>query len=485
VLAARGYAVIAANPRGSTGRGTAFSRAIWADWGNKDFEDVIAAVDHAVAAGVADPDRLGVGGWSYGGILTDYVIAKTTRFKAAVSGASIANYLAGYGTDHYQYEYEVELGLPWKARDLWLGLSSPFFDVEKVETPTLFLCGALDMNVPLLNSEQLYQALKRAGRVETELVIYPDQWHSIETPSYRKDRYERYLAWYDRFLRPDAVGGDRRPEATSLLGRPLYAPDVPEETRKGLEEKLAQATTELAKSPDSADAAIALGRRHAALGQYREAIDVYTRALARHPRDARLYRHRGHRFITVADLTRAADLVAGRPDEAEPGSDPSRPPSTTLQFSVFYHLGLAHYLKGDFAAAEKAYRRCLERARGSDDRLVSVTDWLYMTLRRQGRAGEAARLLEPIHAGLAVAEDRSYLNRLLLYKGVYAPEDLLRAGGDPLTRATYGYAVGNFHLYNGRREEARAAFERVVASPQWPAFGHVAAEADLARLAKD
>ncbi|HEX9188981.1 MAG TPA: S9 family peptidase, partial [Vicinamibacteria bacterium] len=192
VLAARGYAVIAANPRGSTGRGTAYSRAIWADWGNRDFEDVMAAVDHAVAAGVADPDRLGVGGWSYGGILTDYVITKTTRFKAAVSGSSIANVLAGYGTDHYQYEYEVELGLPWKARDLWLGLSSPFFDVEKVETPTLFLCGALDMNVPLLNSEQLYQALRRVGRVETELVIYKDQWHGIEAPRYQVDRYERY-----------------------------------------------------------------------------------------------------------------------------------------------------------------------------------------------------------------------------------------------------------------------------------------------------
>jgi len=202
VLVARGYAVIAANPRGSTGRGTAYSRAIWADWGNKDFEDVMSAVDHAVGTGVADPDRLGVGGWSYGGILTDYVITKTTRFKAAVSGSSIANYLAGYGSDHYQYEYEVELGLPWKARDLWLGLSSPFFDVEKVETPTLFLCGARDMNVPLLNSEQLYQALRRVGRVETELVIYPDQWHGIETPSYRKDRWERYLAWYDRYLRP-------------------------------------------------------------------------------------------------------------------------------------------------------------------------------------------------------------------------------------------------------------------------------------------
>lgn len=489
VLAGHGYAVVAANPRGSTGRGTAYSRAIWADWGNKDSEDVMAAVDHVVKTGVADPDRLGVGGWSYGGMLTDYVISKTTRFKAAVSGASIANDLAGYGTDHYQYEYEVELGLPWKARDVWLGLSSPFFDIEKVTTPTLFLCGALDMNVPLLNSEQLYQALRRVGRVETELVVYPDQWHAIETPSYRKDRWERYLAWYDRFLRPGVPADDRKPEATSLLGRPLFAPEVPKETRKKLEENLAKATADFVKNPDSADAAIALGRRHASLGQFREAIDVYTQALARHPRDARLYRHRGHRYITVrelgkavADLARAAELVTGRPDEPEPDSDPSRPPSTTLQFSVFYHLGLAHYLKGDFAAAEKAYRRCLEKARASDDRLISVTDWLYMTLRRQGRAEEAGRLLEPIHAGLDVTQDRSYLNRLLMYKGAYTPEDLLRAGGDPLTRETYGYAVGNWHLYNGRKDEARAAFERVIASPQWPAFGHVAAEADLARM---
>ena len=489
VLAGHGYAVVAANPRGSTGRGTAYSRAIWADWGNKDFEDVMAAVDHVVGMGVADPDRLGVGGWSYGGILTDYVITKTGRFKAAVSGASIANYLAGYGTDHYQWEYEVELGLPWKTRDLWLGLSSPFFDVEKVTTPTLFLCGALDANVPLLNSEQMYQALRRVGRVETELVVYPTEWHSIDTPSVQKDRLERYLAWYDRFLRPGAVTGDRKPEATSLLGLPLFAPEVPEETRKDLEEKLAGATADFAKNPDSVEAAIVLGRRLAALGKYRDAIDAYTRALAKHPKDARLYRHRGHRYITVreldravADLSRAADLVAGRPDEPEPGLDPKRPPSSTLQFSVFYHLGLAHYLKGDFAAAEKAYRRCLERARGSDDRLVSVTDWLYMTLRRQGRSEEAARLLEPIHAGLNVTEDRSYLNRLLMYKGIHAPGDLLRAGGDPLTRETYGYAVGNWYLYNGRKDEARAAFERVVAGPQWPAFGHVAAEADLARL---
>jgi dipeptidyl aminopeptidase/acylaminoacyl peptidase len=201
LLAAHGFAVVACNPRGSTGHGLAFSRAIWADWGNRDFEDVMAAVDHVIAMGVADPDRLGVGGWSYGGILTDYVITKSTRFKAAVSGASEANYLANYGTDHYQYEWETELGLPWRARDLWVRLS-PWFDVEKVTAPTLVMGGADDMNVPLLNSEQLYQALRRIGRVDTELVIYPGEHHGIEKPSFQKDRYERYIAWYDKYLRP-------------------------------------------------------------------------------------------------------------------------------------------------------------------------------------------------------------------------------------------------------------------------------------------
>ena len=147
----------------------------------------MAAVDRAIAMGVADPDRLGVGGWSYGGILTDYVITKTGRFKAATSGASEVNYLANYGTDHYQKEWEAELGLPWKNAELWMRIS-PFFQVEKVTTPTLILGGADDVNVPLLNSEQLYQALRRLGR-ETELVIYPGQSHGITKPSYQKDRY--------------------------------------------------------------------------------------------------------------------------------------------------------------------------------------------------------------------------------------------------------------------------------------------------------
>ncbi len=499
MLAAYGYAVVAANPRGSTGYGTAFSRAIFADWGNKDFDDVMAAVDHVVAAGTADPDRLGVGGWSYGGIMTNYVISKSGRFKAAVAGSGAANYLANYGIDHYQHEYEVELGLPWKARELWVSLSSPFFDVEKITTPTLFMCGALDVNVPLLNSEQQYQALRRVGKVATELVIYPDQWHSIRTPSYQKDRLERYLAWYDRFLRPGVVTAaqtgapesETKPEATSLLGVPLYAPALAPERKKALDADLEKATAEFVKSPDSADAAVWLGRRYAYLGRYRDAIDAFTRGLARHPNDARLLRHRGHRYISVreldkalADLARAADLVKGRKDEPEPGSDPKAPATTTLQFGVFYHLGLAHYLKGDFAAAEKAYRRCLELARGNDDSVASASDWLYMTLRRLGREADAARVLEPISPSLKVTESRVYLNRLLMYKGIHAPEDLLRAGGDGVGRATYGYAVGNFHLVNGRPAEARAVCERVTEGDQWAAFGFIASEAELARLNK-
>jgi dipeptidyl aminopeptidase/acylaminoacyl peptidase len=202
ILAAHGYAVVGANPRGSTGYGRDFSRAIWADWGNKDYDDVLAAVDQAIALGVADPDRLGVGGWSYGGILTDHIIVKTGRFKAATSGASEVNYLANYGTDHYQKEWEGELGLPWENTEGWMRIS-PFFQVAKVTTPTLILCGEEDVNVPLLNSEQLYQALRRLGK-ETELVIYPGQNHGIVKPSYVKDRFERYIAWYDKYVKGEA-----------------------------------------------------------------------------------------------------------------------------------------------------------------------------------------------------------------------------------------------------------------------------------------
>jgi dipeptidyl aminopeptidase/acylaminoacyl peptidase len=198
-FAANGYAVVVANPRGSSGRGLEYSKAIYADWGNKDTDDVLAVVDYAVAQGIADPDRLGVGGWSYGGIMTDQVIARDQRFKAAVSGASIANVLAGYGTDQYIRDYETELGTPWKNADVYMRVSYPFYHADRIKTPTLFVCGEKDFNVPLLNTEQMYQALKSLN-VPTQLVIYPGQFHGVTTPSYVKDRYARYLNWYNKYL---------------------------------------------------------------------------------------------------------------------------------------------------------------------------------------------------------------------------------------------------------------------------------------------
>jgi dipeptidyl aminopeptidase/acylaminoacyl peptidase len=201
LFAANGYVVVAVNYRGSNGRGNAYQKAIFADWGNKEVIDLLGAMDHVEKLGFVDPDRLGLGGWSYGGILTNYTIATDRRFKAAISGAGSSNQISMYGTDQYIQQYENELGPPWKTQDLWVKVSYPFFHADRIKTPTLFLCGEKDFNVPLLGSEQMYQALRSLG-VATELVIYPNQHHGITTPSYRVDRLERYLAWYDKYLKP-------------------------------------------------------------------------------------------------------------------------------------------------------------------------------------------------------------------------------------------------------------------------------------------
>ena len=198
LFAAAGYAVIMPNPRGSTGRGTDYAMAIYASWGVLDVQDDLAAADDAVARGIADPDRLFVGGWSYGGMSTNYLIASTTRFKAAVSGASISNILAGYGTDQYVRDYEYELGRPWEHPEVWQKVSYPFLHADRIKTPTLFLCGEKDFNVPLLNTEQMYQALRSLG-VPTQLVIYPGQFHQLKKPGYLLDRYRRFLAWFDKY----------------------------------------------------------------------------------------------------------------------------------------------------------------------------------------------------------------------------------------------------------------------------------------------
>jgi dipeptidyl aminopeptidase/acylaminoacyl peptidase len=208
-FAANGYAVLAVNYRGSSGRGQKYSRSIFADWGHYEVEDLQAGVDHVIRMGVADPDRLGVGGWSYGGILTDYMIASDTRFKAATSGAGTAFTVAFYGTDQYIIQYDYEIGPPWdpKAWETYQKISYPFLHADRIKTPTLFLGGERDFNVPVQGGQQMYQALRSLG-IDSQMVIYPNENHGISRPSYVRDRYERYLAWYDKYIKkvPESAG---------------------------------------------------------------------------------------------------------------------------------------------------------------------------------------------------------------------------------------------------------------------------------------
>ncbi|MHC9085993.1 S9 family peptidase [Luteimonas sp. RIT-PG2_3] len=199
VFAANGYAVLQINYRGGNGRGRAFGRGIHGAWGTRDVADLLEGVDHVVASGVADPKRLVVGGWSQGGILTNYLIATDTRFRAASSGAGAGNHISLYGSDQYVYGYEQEFGTPWKNTETWLKMSRPFFQADRIRTPTLYVGGLADFNVPIVGGEQMYQALQSQG-VPTQLVIYPGEHHGISRPSFVRDLFTRYLDWFGKHL---------------------------------------------------------------------------------------------------------------------------------------------------------------------------------------------------------------------------------------------------------------------------------------------
>jgi len=284
---------------------------------------------------------------------------------------------------------------------------------------------------------------------------------------------------------------EAKPEATSLLGKPLYAPQQSAEARAALEKNLAEARAAYDKAP-GADTAIWVGRRIAYTGRYRDAIAAYSAAIEKYPEDPRLYRHRGHRYISVrefdkaiADLSKAASRVANRPDEVEPDGQPNAQniPTSTLKTNIYYHLGLAHYLKGEFEKAADAYRLCMEHSKNADMQ-VATAHWQYMTLRRLGREAEAARVLEPITADMSVIENGSYHRLLMMYKGASTPDALLAASkAEALDAVTIGYGVANWHLYNGRRAEAERILKAIVeenARTQWAGFGYIAAEAELA-----
>jgi tetratricopeptide (TPR) repeat protein len=278
-------------------------------------------------------------------------------------------------------------------------------------------------------------------------------------------------------------------QAISLLGDTLVPPAPSAEALPRLEQNLANARAAFDSAPDDPEARIWVGRREAYLGNYRQAIREFTAGIAQHPDDARFYRHRGHRFITIrmfdaaiADFERAAELTAEMADEVEPDGDPNAAgiPTSTLQFNIYYHLGLAHYLQGDFEAALVAYRACMERS-DIPDRLVATSHWMYMTLRRLGRDDEAARLLEPITADLEIIENDAYHRLLLLYKGELTPEDLMGPEDDAVQSATVAYGVGNWHYYNGRTAEAERILNAILEGEGWAAFGYLGAEADVNR----
>ena len=290
---------------------------------------------------------------------------------------------------------------------------------------------------------------------------------------------------------PCVLAAQDRPEATSLFGKPLLSAPPTGETKIRLEADLAKAQADDDRDPASADAAIWLGRRLSYLGRYRDAIDAFTKGIAKHPADARLYRHRGHRYITVrkfalaiADLKKASQLVAGTKDEVEPDGAPNKAgiPRSTLQSNIWYHLGLAQYLSGDFTGALASYREGMKVSRVNDDMLVATSDWLYMTLRRLKRDTEARQMLEPIREQMDVLENGAYHARLLMYKGLRTPESVLNLNtADDIQIATQGYGVGNWYLVNGDRARAKDMFDRVLAGKATTAFGFIAAEADVKR----
>ena len=283
-------------------------------------------------------------------------------------------------------------------------------------------------------------------------------------------------------------------EATSLLGKPLVRPALGAAVRALYEGNLGAAQKAFEHTPTDPDSIIWVGRRTAYLGRYAEAIGVYTKGIERYPADARLYRHRGHRYLSirkfdlaVRDFEKAAELTRGKADEVEPDGIPNAQgiPTSTLQSNIRYHLALGYYLQGAFAKALPFYQEDVKIA-VNPDMVVASSHWLYMTLRRLGREAEAAKVLEPITAGMTIIENGSYHRLLLMYRGEITPDAILTPAdqGDAVQDATVAYGVGNWHLYNGRKAEARRIFERIIAMPQWSAFGYIAAEAELARMVR-
>ncbi|MEM9832532.1 MAG: tetratricopeptide repeat protein [Bacteroidota bacterium] len=287
-------------------------------------------------------------------------------------------------------------------------------------------------------------------------------------------------------------------EAISLLGDTLYAMDLSPERKAQYDSALQAARTDYQQFPDSTDYIVWVGRRLGYLSRYQDAIETFTEGIQKFPNSAELYRHRGHRYITtrqfdkaITDLEKSAQLLENQPIRIEPDGIPIPVPPdqepTSLQFNVYYHLGLAHYLNGSYGEAAEAYQRCLEFCDDPDE-VVATTDWLYMTYRRMGEDEVAERLLVDIRQDMTIVANEGYFERLLMYKGMLEPDSLLQVNNTAspddrdLELATKGYGVANYYLNGGDSTAGTDMLQDIVDGRYWAAFGYIAAEADLARL---
>ena len=483
-LAQKGYIVASLDNRGTPApRGREWRKSVYRQIG------ILASADQAAGVRVMikrfpfiGPERIGSWGWSGGGTMTLNALFRYPEIYSM--GIAIAPVPDQKLYDSiYQERY---MGLPDDNADGY-SEGSPITHASGLEGDLLLIHGTGDDNVHYQGSELLVNELVMQGK-QFDMMAYPNRSHGISegdgTSLHLRTTMTRYLEEHLE-AGPKPMPPPRQPEATSLLGEPLFQPAPTAEALTKYEEakKIWEA------SPTDVDAIIWYARRTAYLGRYRDAIRIYSNGIELHPEDARLYRHRGHRFIStrqlekaIADLDYAAALIEGTDDEVEPDGLPNALgiPVSTLHSNIWYHLGLGYYLSGDYERALQAYAE-REASAANNDMMVSTAHWRYMTLRRLGRDEEATAVLAPITADMEIIENQAYYRLCLFYKGLLEESDLVTKGSSP-ANAAVAYGVANWHLANGDTERATELLEEIVARDGWAAFGYIAAEADLARM---
>jgi dipeptidyl-peptidase-4 len=484
LLAQRGYIVASLDNRGTpVPRGRDWRKSVYRQIG------ILASADQA--AGVEsmlqkfpyiDRERVGVWGWSGGGSMTLNLLFRYPEiYSVGVAVAPVPD--QKLYDSIYQERY---MGLPDDNADGYTE-GSPITHASGLEGDLLLIHGTGDDNVHYQGSELLINELVKHGKL-FDMMAYPNRSHGISegdgTSLHLRRTMTRYLEEHLE-AGPKPMPPPRTPEATSFLGEPLYSP-APSASAVA---KYEEAKKIWVASPTDVDAIIWYGRRTAYLGRYRDAIRIYSNGIELHPEDARLYRHRGHRFIStrqlekaIADFEYAAALTEDTDDEVEPDGLPNALgiPVSTLHSNIWYHLGLAYYLSGDYERALQAYAERAASA-ANNDMLVSTAHWRYMTLRRLGRDEEARAVLESITADMEIIENQAYHQLCLFYKGELEEGDLQGDGSSP-ANAAIAYGVANWHLANGDTERGTELLEEIVAQDGWAAFGSIAAEADLARM---